>query len=94
MANVVTYPIPVRLKYPIEYGQEVITELKLRRAKGREYRMFHSGEPSMSDMLDLLGKLCGQAPSVIDELDGEDIEAAFVALEKCLPSSLKTSTQP
>lgn len=85
------YPIVVPLQYPIEYGSELISELKLRRAKGKEYRMFQSGEPSMDDMLNLLGKLSGQPPSVIDELDGDDLGPLFEALGKCLPSSRKTS---
>lgn len=89
----VIYPIVVKLQHPIEYGSEMIYELKLRRAKGKEYRAFHGGDPSMDEMLDLLGKLSGQPPSVIDELDGDDIEGAFEAMAKCLPSSRKTLKQ-
>ena len=89
----VTYPIVVTLQHPIHFGSELISELRLRRAKGKEYRMFHAGEPSISEMLDLLATLAGQPPSVIDELDGDDLEPAFDALAKCLPSSRKTSRQ-
>jgi hypothetical protein len=89
----ITYPIVVKLEYPVEFGQETIFELRLRRVKGKEFRLLKSEEPSVDEMMDILGRLSGQPPSVIDELDGDDLQAAFEAMGKCMPRSPETLKQ-
>lgn len=80
------FPIVVPLQHPIQHGQTLISELQFRRGKAGELRLL-SGDTNTGEMLDLAAVLCGQPPSVIDEVDMDDIKAVFAAVEKCLPSS-------
>ena len=64
-------PVTVHLDYPIEYGDETITEVTLRRAKGKDVKALPP-EPGVSDLLNLAGKLGGLMPKVLDELDASD----------------------
>lgn len=65
----------LKLKEPIEFGSETITELVIRKPKAKDFRRMPA-ELKMGDMLDLLGTLCGQPKAVIDELCVEDMNAA------------------
>lgn len=85
----VTFPIVVPLQYPIQRGQTLISELHFRRGKAKELRLMDGGG-SISEMLDVAAQLCGQPPSVMDEVDMDDIQAVCAAVEKCLPSSRTT----
>lgn len=64
-------PVVLKLGEPIRQGSEEITELKIRKPKAKDFRTLPM-EPSMGDILNLAGRLCGQPPSVIDELGMED----------------------
>ena len=81
--------IVVKLKVPIEQGTEKIHELVLRRPKARDFRGLPM-EPSLGHVLDLAGDLSGQAPSVIDELDVEDMMEVVGVLEKFMPGGQET----
>lgn len=62
----------LKLKHPIKVGsEEQIFELTFREPKARDIRKMPA-QPGTSDILDLAGKLCGQPPSVIDELSMAD----------------------
>lgn len=67
--------VKLELVEPIQFGSERITELEIRRPKGKDIRAL-KGDSSMGDTLDLLGKLCGQPKAVIDELDVVDVQRA------------------
>ena len=71
-----TYPRIVKLKYPVQWGEELISELRLRRGKGKELRIFQGGEASIDDMTNLLAQLSGQPPSGIEERKREDVRGA------------------
>lgn len=60
-----------KLNTPIKFGENTITELQLRRPKGKDLRRLGQ-DIRIGDLLDIASKLAGQAPAVIDELDGED----------------------
>lgn len=64
----------LKLKSPVQYGQELIAELKIRKPKAKDIRKLPQS-PNTGDILDLAGRLCGQPPSMIDELDLEDTSA-------------------
>ncbi|MCI0668391.1 MAG: phage tail assembly protein [Methylococcaceae bacterium] len=65
-------PIVITLKTPVQAFGEEITELKLRRPKGKDFRAITSTTP-MGMTLDLAGALADVPPSTIDQLDGEDV---------------------
>lgn len=62
----------LKLKEPVTYGSEIISELKIRKPKAKDIRKLPQN-PSTGDILDLAGRLCGHPPSVIDELSIEDV---------------------
>lgn len=77
------------LKEPIEQGSEKITEFVIRKPKGKDFRSMPM-EPKVGDMLNLLGKLVGHPPSVIDELGAEDMVAAMEIVGGFIPGGLVT----
>ena len=73
----------VRLEFPVQHGGEVIEELVIKRPKAKHLRGMAQG--TVSEVLDLMGKLSGQPPSVIDELSLEDFEKAQEVVEGFMP---------
>ena len=63
----------IKLREPIQFGgsSELISVLHVRKPKAKDIRDLPV-EPSTGDILNLAGRLCGQAPSIIDELCIED----------------------
>jgi hypothetical protein len=66
----------IKLKEPIQFGSETIGVLEFQDMKAKHLRKI-SAKPSMDDLLNLAGVLCGQPPSVIDELGMEDTQAVM-----------------
>jgi hypothetical protein len=66
----------LKLKEPVQQGSEIISELKFRAPKAKDFRRLPSN-PQTGDILDLAGRLCGQPPSMIDELGMEDMKAVL-----------------
>lgn len=66
-------PKTIVLQHPVSHGAENITELIFSRPmKGRDLR----GLPlsmGFEHLLVLAGRLCGQPPSVMEQLEGEDL---------------------
>jgi hypothetical protein len=71
--------ILIKLSSPLRIGEEEITELKLRRPKGRDYRAIKSATP-MAMCLELGAAMAEQPPSVIDLLDGDDVKKLVEAV--------------
>jgi hypothetical protein len=68
------------LQYPIEVGKRTITELKFARIKGKHLRGLppvQHNAVSFDFLLGLLKNLTRQPPSVIDELQGDDLMEAI-----------------
>ena len=82
----------VKLKEPIEFGSQTITELAFRRPKAKDFRQF-PGTPNMGDILDLAGRLCGQPKAVIDELDVVDMTEVARVVEGFIPAGRGTGTE-
>ncbi|MDH2924547.1 tail assembly chaperone E/41/14-like protein [Nicoletella semolina] len=62
----------IALNYPIKDGQgNEITELKIRRAKAKDFRQTMQGN-SVEGEMRLLARLTGLVPEDIDELDISD----------------------
>jgi len=67
------------LQSPVEYGDTLITELKLRRPRGKNLRRLNLEElenAGLDIMMNLVADLSGQPPQVIDLLEMEDVFAA------------------
>jgi hypothetical protein len=83
-------PRIVKLKYPVNQGTETINELRFeRRLKARDFKGL-SQEARMDEMLVLAGRLCAQPPSVIEELDAEDMLSVMEVIGDFLPGGLQT----
>lgn len=65
----------VLLKYPIEWGTETISEVKLRRPKGKDIKgMTLSGSGvGLDELVRLSGKLGAIEPAVLDKMDAVDV---------------------
>lgn len=81
----------ITLLEPIAFGSETITELKITRPKGKHLRSMPM-DPNVGDFLDLAGKLTGYPPSVMDELDAEDVTQVAEAVEAFLDGGQKTGS--
>ena len=88
--------ITYKLQFPVEYGDEVISELKIRRPQGKHLRNLKvSALDDVDTSLDLLGSLSGQPPKLIDMLESPDLFGALEVLgdflDQTLPGSKKRS---
>lgn len=88
-----TARVVYKLKYPVALGEETITEVALRRPKGKDLRAMRDGE-SVGESLELIGRLCGQPKNVIDELDAIDIQGISEIVDGFAVSSPPTGDAP
>lgn len=67
-------PVTYKLRNPIAWGEETITELVIQRPKGKQMRSVPSDikAANLDVWLSMASQLAAQPPSVIDELDAED----------------------
>lgn len=77
-----------RLKRPIEYGQQCIEELELREMEWGDIENLGDASMNMSALIDLVAKLSGQPPSVIQKLKMEDVLPLVAIVKKFMPASL------
>lgn len=82
----------MRLRDPIKQGSELISSLEIRKPKAKDIRMLPI-EPSTGDILDLAGRLCGQPPSVIDELTIEDCSELLEIVGNFIEPGQKTGSK-
>ena len=62
-----------KLKEPIEFGSEIITEIKLASMKAKHLRGMNIQNMQFDDFLTLIGNLGQLTPSQVDELGTEDL---------------------
>lgn len=73
-------PVTVKLNYPIQFGDELVTELKFtRRVRFADMADAPAGSMSMSDMARIIGRLAGQDRQVVMRLEGDDIARVMEA---------------
>lgn len=84
------------LKTPVSRGSETITELVFTGPlKGRHVKGLPLGSTMcMEHILMVGGRLCGQPPSVMDELQGEDLFAVLEITSGFLPGGRTTGQPP
>ena len=69
-------PVTVKLKDPIPFGSETITELTLREPLAKDFRRMPLN-PNTGDLLDFAGQLAAQPKAVIDQLRRRDMQAVL-----------------
>lgn len=79
---------PLKLQYPISFGDRLITDLFFRRAKAKDMKNLPA-DPGMQTIA-LISRLTSEPPSVIDEMDATDLGAAGEILEDFLPGFRRT----
>lgn len=81
----------LKLKYPVQRGSETVSELRvMKRPRAKHFKGIPAQNIMFDHMLVLLGKITGQPPSIIEELDSEDLFPAIELVNAFLPSSLTT----
>jgi hypothetical protein len=65
----------IKLITPIQFGDEKITELNIRRPIAKDFRSLTSMEKPFSAMFDFAASLADLPPAVIDKLDVDDVPA-------------------
>jgi hypothetical protein len=82
------------LKEPIKNGAETIDALVFKAPKAKHFRQFPAQGATLGDILNLMGKLCDQPPSVIDELSAEDLAEASAIVAGFIPGGLGAGEKP
>lgn len=69
-------PLPYKLKKPIQFGSETITEVTIGVVTGKHMRKL-SGDPSsltMGTLMDIASLVIGQPPAVMDDMHPVDVQ--------------------
>jgi hypothetical protein len=84
--------VTLTLTKPVVRGSTEITELVMRKPKARDLRLLPLDlkSASMGALFDLAAMLCGQPPSVIDDLEAEDSIKLIDMVTDFLPDSPPT----
>lgn len=69
----------IKLTYPIKWGEETISEIGLKRPKGKHIKKL-IGQTEEEKVLILASKLSGHPMSVFDEMDMVDIQKVSEAV--------------
>lgn len=80
----------IPLDVPIQYGSETITKLTFQRPKAKHFRKLPVEGITLGHIIDMMGGLCGQPPSVMDELDAEDLSKVEKVFEGFSKTGRKT----
>lgn len=78
------FPVTIKLKYPVEWGKDTVTEIVMRRGRGGDMKgiSLHGQEIPADDLMKLAGRLAGQPSALIEKLDQDDIgEVTEIALD-------------
>lgn len=87
--------VTVKLFMPIQYGkEELITEIRLIRPKAKHLKNIRLKDMGFGDIMNLLSKLSGHAPSVLDELDMVDFNQLGGVIEGFLDNSGTSGKTP
>lgn len=73
------------LRYPAEHGGVSVSEVTLRRPKGRDIRRLASGKGTNVDVsFNMIANLAEVDPGVVDDIDAEDLADINAWLEPLL----------
>ena len=78
--------VTIQLKFPIPFGDDTITEVTVRRPKGKDLKGLHNLKESHDDQLKLIARLIDHPLKVVEEMDmGTDLQAVGDAAMAFLP---------
>lgn len=78
--------VKIALKYPIQFGDENITEVTVRRPRGKDLKGLHNLKESHDDQLKLIARLIGHPLAVVDDMDlATDLQKVMEATMDFLP---------
>jgi hypothetical protein len=91
-----TWPRVVKLRYPVDFGSDRITQLEFRRGRMGDIKGMKLGDTVPTENLLLIAsRLCGKPVAALDLLDADDAgEVMDIALDffaKCLTASKRPS---
>lgn len=78
--------VTIKLEYPVEFADDEITEIKLRRATGKDLKLAMKGQNNVQDSIALAVRLSGQLPAVFDIMDASDLTAVLDEVGNLLKS--------
>jgi hypothetical protein len=87
----VSWPVVVRLKVPLDFAGERITELSFRRGIMRDIKgmKIEGGVPTFDQLMLMASRMCGRPLPLIEMLDQDDAEEvttiSYSFFAKCLP---------
>ena len=84
--------LKIKLVEPFQFGSQFIDELEMQPPKAKHIRNMPAA-PNTGDILNLAGKLCGQPPSVIDELGMEDTMKVLEVVGNFMQAGPKTGSK-
>lgn len=89
-------PKILKLRYPVGQGETAIAELVFRGPlKGKHMKGMPIGAAMYVEHLLMVGgRLCNQPPSVMGELEGEDLMEALAITSSFLPGGPTIGQQP
>lgn len=82
--------IAYKLKKPIQWGEEIITELTLREIELGDMEAWELGNNKMpmKDVIQLIADLAGLLPGQVKKLKMDDIKPLFEHIKKHAPAGL------
>lgn len=80
----------VKLGHPIRFGSELITEMTVQRIKAKHLRGID--QETTNGQLELLSRITGQPPAVIDDLDAVDLKELDQVVQGFLSTSAAGKT--
>lgn len=72
------YPYVLKLKHPIQYGSQVIGEIRYRRPRAKDLKRIRPENMETGDLINLFAAMSEYDEPTIDEMDAED---ALVAIQ-------------
>lgn len=86
--------IEIELKYPVQFAEELVSKITLRRPKGKDLKGLRDLQNSHDDQLKLMARLMGQPTAFVDEMDFVDLTNAMEKTMDFLPDGQPTTKKP
>lgn len=81
-------PVKYKLQFPIDYLGNLVTEVELKRPKGKHIKNLDGKNP-MADTLTLASKISGMPPAFFDEMDACDVTRVSEIISTFLSNGLE-----
>lgn len=81
--------VTIKLKYPVEFGEDLIEEIELRRPRAADIEHL-SAKPNMKELMQVGQKISGHPPAVFKRLDSLDAIAVVEEVGNFLSGGQKT----